>query len=64
MKKLSRCLQTGKVYFATKGEAIEVIKMPKKRGRNGRKRKKRETRTYECEYCGGWHLTSQDYHHK
>lgn len=64
MKKLERCWQTSKVVFATKGDALEVIKMPGKRGKSGRKRKKRETRTYSCEFCGGWHLTSQEYHKK
>ncbi len=66
MGELERCSQTGKVCFATKGEALFVLKTPHKRpnvngSKKGRLRKKREKRAYLCEHCDTWHLTSQEY---
>lgn len=48
-----RCRRTGKVKF-TRRTAREALE----RGQ-GAGRKVEPQRTYRCEFCGWWHLTSQ-----
>jgi hypothetical protein len=56
-----KCVQTGKLCFPTKGDALIVIRKPNIRSANSKKRKKREKRAYLCEYCNFYHLTSAEY---
>lgn len=49
-----KCHITGKVLYGNQRDADEGVK--------GLRRKRREMkaiRSYKCEYCGGYHLTSQ-----
>ena len=43
---------TSKNRYASRSEAEEAILLSAEHGTRG-------LRTYRCEYCGGWHLTSR-----
>ena len=50
-----KCYRTKKVVYGTQWDADQSLK--------GLRRKSRDnyaTRSYWCEYCGGFHLTSQE----
>ncbi len=54
---LSRCF--AKQVFATKGEALTVLRIRKKRRQASVCKKdtdRRPLRAYHCHVCGGWHL--------
>jgi len=68
MGNLKKCSATGKVIFENKKDALAKIHKNKtitsyKTGQrvNRLRRKRNEKRCYWCEFCDGWHLTSQDY---
>lgn len=44
-----------KIVYPTKAEAQYVLREIRKSGQTHKK----PIRAYECEYCGGWHHTSQ-----
>lgn len=49
------CPKTNKIIFATES----IAKGELRRIRNLPQTNKKPVRVYECEYCGGWHLTSK-----
>jgi hypothetical protein len=53
--KWSTCKSTGKRRFRTEHDAKVALKVARDSSRDHRK----ECRYYECDDCGGWHLTSQ-----
>ena len=56
-----RCGRTGKVRFRDDDEAKAALS--RIRSDRGERRAKVPVRWYDdCEYCGGVHLTSQEYH--
>lgn len=68
MGNLPKCEATGKVRFETKSAALIKLHRLKdiysrRTGQrcNRLRRKRKEKRAYYCPYCGGWHLTSQDF---
>lgn len=68
MGNLPKCEATGKVRFETKSDAqVKIHKMrdiySRKTGQrcNRLRKKRKEKRAYYCKFCGGWHLTSQDF---
>lgn len=56
-----KCLRTGKPMFPNKLEADLAIADTQRSNSHHRRRKFRDepTRSYECEFCHSWHLTSQ-----
>lgn len=60
---LPRCPRSGKVRFRDHREAVDALQT----AMNSRSRaefagfgsRRNECRTYECNMCHGWHLTSQ-----
>lgn len=57
------CPMSGKVRFRDHEEAVEAIKAAATQRQwhaaEGTETRRRECRTYRCEVCKGWHLTSQ-----
>lgn len=58
-----RCFQTGKHGFGTERQAHEAL-IATRRARTfteslGLESSRAESRFYECEFCGLWHLTSR-----
>lgn len=56
-----KCSTTGKDRFPSKLEAELAIADIQRRNKSNRRRKFREepSRSYRCEFCGTYHLTSQ-----
>lgn len=52
-KPLPRCANTGKVQFPTQVSATAACDRRMALGFQ-------YMRAYECKFCGGWHLTSQE----
>lgn len=60
-----RCFSTGKRRFVTESAALSELARIMTRSIVGeRLRRKVESGVYECESCGGWHLTSQPWEGK
>lgn len=57
MPKRKRCISTGKIIYPKEEDAIDVLKAAKKTSRNDSG--KIPIRYYECEDCGGFHLSSR-----
>lgn len=59
----TKCNVTGKVRFPDHDLAVEVLHDAANRRRRwadaGTESRRQECRTYECDGCKGWHLTSQ-----
>lgn len=57
MPKRHKCTSSGKILYPTEQDAMDVLKHARKRFH------KREgmipTRYYECDACGGYHLSSK-----
>ena len=53
--KPKRCPETGKIKFPTQREANEAVG----RALLSTETARNERRSYKCERCGAWHLTSQ-----
>lgn len=53
------CKSTGKASYATRHEATTALTYVRAKG--GRAVK--PERVYRCEWCGNWHLTSQERHY-
>jgi hypothetical protein len=51
------CASTGKRRYSTRAGARLALNQVQQFGR----RAELPCRTYECEFCGGWHLTSMRY---
>lgn len=51
-----RCPETGKLRYRTMSSAENALKEVLLRG----SMKQKAYRTYHCEACDGWHLTSQE----
>ena len=58
---MKKCERTGKEQFRTKLDAELKRSSLSQRAHKHRKNRFREeaTRSYRCEFCGKWHLTSQ-----
>lgn len=57
VERVSTACPTGKVRFETERDArVELCGAVI--GRNRGKHQRRECRVYECDRCGGWHMTS------
>jgi hypothetical protein len=56
-----KCSTTGKDRFPNKLECDLAIVDIHRSNSHNRHRKYRDepTRSYRCEFCGGWHMTSQ-----
>ena len=52
-EELSRCPVNGKVSFRSEGQAKQAARSRLNKGANTSK-----LRTYRCEHCASWHLTS------
>lgn len=59
MAKKEKCIATGKRRYSSEGEAIEILKMAKRNTNEQRRGRNIPTRYWECEDCGGWHLSSK-----
>lgn len=58
---MRNCHKTGKKTFATRFETqLAMANVQGKHARRHRQRFSEEpTRAYKCEFCPGWHMTSQ-----
>jgi hypothetical protein len=53
------CPRTGKIRYASEGQAkLALAKIRKRRKRGRSKQRAWETTPHPCTHCGGWHLTS------
>lgn len=59
---MARCSTTGKTKYPNRLEADLAIADIGRAVAHHRKNKNRETptRSYRCEFCRSWHMTSQD----
>ncbi|MCG6567484.1 hypothetical protein C3E87_07600 [Tessaracoccus sp. ZS01] len=57
-----KCDTTGKQRFRDHREAVEFLHLASNARQraelSGRESKRQEVRTYECDRCHGWHVTS------
>jgi hypothetical protein len=54
-----RCRASGKVKFARERVADACVQASRQRWERGRERRPPLQRSYRCEFCGWWHVTSQ-----
>lgn len=51
-----RCGVTGKWFYRSEGAADHALANAQEQATEDPRR--REVRSYQCDHCGGWHLTS------